>query len=122
VRRGAEKPAAETHCTHTDTDTDATFPYHTKDTTPDAPNVDPHDLGRLQDLAHRPHEGAVDAREGAAVEGIGLVEDDAHLWFVVSLDGEGGFDGVRGARWGLFSDACCRDEEGRDRQSRPPYL
>lgn len=45
-----------------------------------SPDVHPHDLGRLQNLAHGPHQGPVDAREGAAVEGVSLVEDDAHLF------------------------------------------
>lgn len=59
------------------------------------PDEDPHDLGRLQDLAHGPHQRPVHARERAAVEGVGLVEDDAHLggcvlglvWGVLGLDG-----------------------------------
>lgn len=43
------------------------------------PDVDAHDLGRVDDLAQGPHHRAVDAHELLGGDLVGLVEDDADL-------------------------------------------
>mmetsp|Transcript_27521 Transcript_27521/g.80687 ORF Transcript_27521/g.80687 Transcript_27521/m.80687 type:complete len:444 (-) Transcript_27521:429-1760(-) len=52
---------------------------------PEGADVDAHALGRLDDLAQRPHQRAVDAQQLLAVDGVRLVEHDADL-VVVPLE------------------------------------
>mmetsp|Transcript_32280 Transcript_32280/g.102599 ORF Transcript_32280/g.102599 Transcript_32280/m.102599 type:complete len:533 (-) Transcript_32280:102-1700(-) len=54
---------------------------------PEGADVDARDLGRVHDLAQRPHHGAVDAHELRRRDPVRLVEDDVDLG-VVALHGE----------------------------------